>query len=282
MLLTLRQRFVFFVCISVIGFVAAGLLAGFIMLKFPGSTAAVRIASVCQSMFQFVLPAIVTSLIVTRRPADFLEVSRRPDVITLVLAIAVLIAATPAMNFIIDLNNGLKLPESMRGIENALRAMEDNANATISLLMGGTTVGDLVMSVLIVGVLAGFGEELFFRGTFMRLLTTGRVNSHVAVWSVAIMFSAMHLQVFGFVPRMLLGAYFGYLLSWTRCLWIPIMVHATNNIIYVAFHWSYARRGIESTPIDSVGTGDEWWAVVISAVVTAGILCCIYKIKVKG
>ena len=276
MLLTLRQRVIFFICIAVIGFLISGMCGGLLLSKFPGSTAAMRIAAVIQSIFQLILPAIVTALIVTRRPATFLAVDRQINLPMVLFAFAGLLAATPAMNLIINLNQSLSLPESLSGLENALRTMEDNAAKSISLLQGSHTAGNLILNILIIGVLAGFGEELFFRGTFMRLMTTGRINPHVAIWTVAIVFSAMHLQFFGFVPRTLLGAYFGYLLYWSRSLWIPIIIHAANNIMYICWQWAYGATGNETTPVDTIGTDGNWLAVIISIILTTGI---IYVIK---
>ena len=279
MLLTLRQRFIFFICIAIIGLLISGVCGGLILSKFPDSTAAMRIAAVIQSLFQLILPAIVTAMIVTRRPASFLAVDRKINLPIALLALAGLIAATPAMNLIISLNQSLSLPESLSSIENALRSMEDNAARSISLLQGDHTVGNLIMNILIIGVLAGFGEELFFRGTFMRLMTTGRINPHVAIWTVAIVFSAMHLQFFGFVPRTLLGAYFGYLLYWSRSLWIPIITHAANNIIYVCWQWVYEPSG-KDAPIDTIGPDGNWIAVIISFILTVAIIAVIRNRRV--
>ncbi len=277
MLLTLRQRIIFFICISVFGFLIAGLAGGFIISKFPDSTPAMRIAAVCQSLFQLILPAIVTAVVVTRQPADFLAVNRKVNFPVLALAVAALIAATPAMNYIIALNQSMTFPESLSWLEQSMKSMEENAARSISLLQGGSTVGDLIMSVLIIGCLAGFGEELFFRGTFMRLLTTGRVNPHVAIWTVAIVFSAIHLQFYGFVPRTLLGAYFGYILYWSRCLWIPVIVHAVNNILYIVFQW--ISDGDENNVAASLGSNGEFLSIAVSVSLTALLLVALYKAR---
>ena len=280
MLLSLRQRFIFFICVSVFGFLLSGVIGGLILSKFPGSTAAMRIAAVIQSLFQLIIPAIVTAVIVTRRPATFLAVDKKINFPILLLSLAGLIAATPAMNLIISLNQALTLPESFAWLETSLRAMEENAARSITLLQGGHTVGNLIMNILIMGALAGFGEELFFRGAFMRLMTTGRINPHAAIWTVAIVFSAMHLQFFGFVPRTLLGAYFGYLLYWGRSLWVPVIVHAVNNIIYVVWQWAYGTSGNEQTPIDTIGSDGNWGAVAVSALLTTAIIICIQRRRV--
>lgn len=72
-------------------------------------------------------------------------------------------------------------------------------------------------------------EEFFFRGALQRLIGKWNPNPHFVIWSAAILFSAFHLQFYGFIPRMLLGAYLGYLLLWTRSIWIPVFAHFINN-----------------------------------------------------
>lgn len=272
MLLSFKQRLVFFICAAVIGFIIANVAGGFILMKFPHSTAAMRIAAVCQSLFQLILPSIATAMVVTRRPATFLVVDKTPKVTTLLLATAALLASIPAMNSIISLNESITLPSSMKWLEDAMRTMEDNAAATISLLQGDGSAGDLLMNILIIGVLAGFGEELFFRGTLMRLMTTAGKNVHTAIWLTAILFSAIHLQFYGFVPRMLLGAYFGYLLYWSKSLWIPIAIHAANNIIYVTIQWVSERGGEDAAEIDNIGKSGDWTAIAASVALTAALL----------
>lgn len=280
MLLTLRQRFILFICIALVGFFISGVISSLIIAKFGmQSTAAMRIAAVMQSLFQLIVPAIATAMIVTRRPATFLAIDRRIDLRLLLLAAAALITATPMMNRLIALNEAVTLPDSLAWLEQSLKQMEEQAAATIAVMQGGTSVGDLVMNILIIGVLAGLGEELFFRGTFLRLMTTGRINPHIAVWTVAVVFSAVHLQFYGFVPRTLLGAYFGYLVVWTRCLWIPVIIHALNNIIYISSEWIAARQGLDESAINSYD--GNLLVNAASVIITAALLVIIYRLRPK-
>lgn len=269
LLLNFRQRFVLFVSIAIIGFLIAGFAGSLIIMKFGAdSTPAMRIASVLQSIFQLILPALLTALLVTRMPADFLRLRSGFSIGMLIWAFVILMLSTPAMNFIINWNNEMSLPESMSGLEEWFRNSEDRAVHSLAVLQGQHNVINLIVSILIMGLLAGFGEELFFRGAFQRLLTTGGVNRHVAVWSVAFVFSAIHFQFYGFVPRLLLGAYLGYLLVWSKSLWLPIAIHALNNTLYVTLHWDY--RDAATQPLsDGIGTGSSWPYAVVSAVITA-------------
>lgn len=210
------------------------------MLVRNGVTAPkMRVATVIQDILIFILPAIVTAMLVTRRPAELLCIDSFPSRLpSWLLPILTLLASIPAMNALIAWNEGLTLPSSMASVEEWMRSSETGAAEMIQILTGGTSVGSLIMSILIVGIFAGFSEELLFRGGLQRLMTTGGLNHHIAIWLTAFIFSAIHMQFFGFFPRLLLGAFFGYLLYWTGSLWVPIIIHTLNNTIVAISMWS--------------------------------------------
>ncbi len=264
--LTLGKRLALFACITIFCLIIASVIVGFIRYKAgENSVPMMRIAAVLQDILLFIIPALVTAILITRLPATFLAVDKKPKGVAVILAIATMICSIPAMNALITFNDGIHLPQSMAALEAAMRHAEEAAQKSIATLLGGDGIGSLAVSVLIVGVLAGFSEEIFFRGTFLRLLTTGRVNTHVAIWVVAFVFSAMHMQFYGFMPRMLLGAFFGYLLCWSGSLWLPIIMHALNNSLYIIGEWS---AGGNEASINTFGA-ENMPAVAVSIVLTA-------------
>lgn len=238
--------------------------------------AALRILAVLQDVFIFLIPAFAMALLSTRLPARLLAVDKVPAPLTLLVAVATLLASVPAMNMVISFNENLHLPAAMASIETTLRQMEDAAASQTALLLSGDSIGALIISILIVGVIAGFSEELFFRGALQRLIMDTRMPAWCVIWLVAFIFSAFHFQFFGFIPRMLLGAYFGYLLYWTRSLWIPVVVHALNNSIYVITQWRSTATTDETTLVNfnSFGTDlsqpMEIAGVCLSALLTIG------------
>lgn len=272
LVLSLPQRLLLLGCVFVICYlITAGLMYVLTRLLSGNALGAVRIAAVLQDVLMFIIPALVTALLVTRRPAQLLCLLRTPSLGAIIGVGALLLVSIPVQEAVIYWNANISLPDSLYRLEEMARHYEDAAGETMRLLMQGTSAGTLVVNILVVGIFAGFSEELLFRGCFQRLLTTGGVNAHVAVWTVAFFFSAMHFQLFGFVPRLLLGAYFGYLLLWTRSLWVPVTAHVLNNILYTVTAWYGVRRhGIEA-----LDASPELWSpalTVASAVVTAGIL----------
>ncbi len=271
--LTLAKRLLLLLCIFVIGFFIVGVVSSIVLTVFGDSIKALRIITVLQDILMFILPAVVTALMVTRQPATLLCIDRRPPLNPTLICICTLLCSIPAMNFVIWLNTNIPLPSD---IYYTLMSMENAAAETIKKLSGDHTVMNLILSVLIVGVFAGLSEELFFRGGVQRLLITGGVNHHVAIWVTAIFFSLLHLQFFGFVPRVLLGAFFGYALLWTRSLWVPIILHSLNNTIYVVAEWlNYGAD--EPSKVDAIGSGTDIAYVAVSAVLTAIGLTILYR-----
>ena len=262
----------FILCLSLTSILMPLLMA---VIKRP--QAAMRIATVAQDLLIFIIPAIIAAMMSTRLPARMLGIDTKPRLGVIALSLATLIVAVPALNLVIEWNQSVHLPASMANAEAWLRQMEDAAAQATDLMLGGNTIASLIMSILIVGLLAGFSEELFFRGALQRLLMSTRIGTHVAIWLSAFIFSAFHFQFFGFVPRLLLGAYFGYLLWWTGSLWVPMAVHIFNNSLVVLGQWHTVNLGGTPGVLDGFGADmhstPDIIAVIASVVLTvAGII----------
>lgn len=231
-----------------------------------------RIFAVLQDLLVFILPAIVAAFVATRLPASLLTVNVRPRLFSILMAIVVMVTSLPAMELLIEWNNNIHLPESMSGLEESLRSMEDSASAGIGALSGSGSVGDLIMGILIIGVLTGIAEEFFFRGALQNLfMSMPKVKKHFAIWAAAFIFSFMHFQFFGFLPRLLLGAYFGYLIWWTGSVWVPVIAHAFNNSLVVLLSWFTLRDGGVAESVEkasAINIGSDWITIVLSVAVT--------------
>lgn len=277
------QRIIMFISVSMIGLFIAAVLSTIIMMR--GQTATtLRIATLINDIIMFVMPPVICAVIYSYRPAEYLRVASAPGLTPLILAVGTMICSIPMMNMIIEWNEGLSLPSSLAAMESWMREAEQRAGDTVNTLMGGSSAGSLILSILIVGVLAGFSEELFFRGGIQRLLVSGRVNPHVAIWVTAFLFSAIHLQFFGFFPRLLLGAFFGYLLYWTKNLWVPIVCHILNNSIVATVTWMTARGSATSGGLNEIGTAvsaHQLLWVTVSIIMTFMLLMTL-KLKMRS
>lgn len=240
------------------------------------STARLRIATLFQDILLFIAPAVVTALMSSRMPARFLSIDRGFSLKALIAAVVVMIVSVPLQNAIIQWNASLSLPEALTGVDRWMKETEATMQHHTALLLGGTTVKDLIAGLLIVGVFAALSEELFFRGALQRILQGSKTSAHSAIWIGAVIFSAFHMQFLGFVPRMLLGALFGYLVWWSGSLWLPVIVHALNNSMVVTTQWRARCLGVESTA-DTFGA-DSPLLIAASAVLTVGAIILLRRV----
>lgn len=275
--LALVILFAFFAFFLIITPILSGLIAHFCQKP----VVVVRLSMIIQDILVFILPAIATALLATRLPARLLAIDRMPSLKVAFIAVAVLLSSMPIMNIIVEWNQSVKFPESLSELELTFRNLEETAQGVVDSLMAGASVGSLIVSILIIGVLAGFSEELFFRGAMQRIFMSGTMNGHMAIWTVAVIFSLFHFQFFGFVPRVLLGGYFGYLLWWSRSVWLPVLLHVVNNSLVVFFTWRTVNYPEASINPDKIGTDltlwENWLMAGISVVVTSFLIVLLKK-----
>lgn len=189
-----------------------------------------------QAVVMFIAPSIVTARIVADRPFTFLRLSCAPSWLSVAGVIFGYLIALPALNQIIYWNSNISFPESLSYWGEVFREMEDRANDASALMLDVKSWGALLVNLLVIALVTAFGEELFFRGTLQSAsASSGAV--YTSIWVVALVFSAMHFQIFGFIPRLLLGAWFGYLLFWTRSIYVPVLAHFINNGVVVICAW---------------------------------------------
>ena len=233
------------------------------MWRFLMATAAL------QNIGMFIIPAIITARIFNPgKTWQVMQLGHMPRISHVAMMLLIYLASIPAMNAIVAWNEGWQLPESLSW----MRAMEDEAMRMTEMMMNVSSIGQLIVVILIVGLLTGIGEELMFRGSLQRLMSERNINTHIAVWVTAFVFSAIHMQAFGFVPRLLLGAFFGYMMAWSGNLWLPILAHALNNsLTTLTYHYPSLEHMMW------IGTEPTTMSIVVSIVATTILLCIYYK-----
>lgn len=231
-----------------------------------------------QAICTFIVPAWIAAILWSEQPKDYLHLKplEQTDRTLLLLAIATIICALPLINYLAYLNSRISLPESMQGLEAKMREMEDRAAELLKAFMtieNGSIIF-LLFNIVVLALIPAIGEEMTFRGVLQSLF---RRNRHLAVWMTAFIFSFIHFQFYGFIPRMLLGALLGYALVWTDNLIYSITMHATNNMMAVLlFYIATFVLQLPDGELDYLGTGDTWWLTAISLQLTA---VCIYLFR---
>lgn len=269
----LSRRLLLLLCLMLLGVIATSILLLFV----PDGNLFVMLTM--QDILAFILPAVVTMAIIYRRPFHVMGLDRAPSWLAITIVIVFYVISLPAMNWLVEMNKAMSLPSWMAGIEQAMRAAEDSAAEVTQEMLNINSVGQLILCVLVVGVMAGLSEEMLFRGALLRTMQDSRLGKHAVVWITAILFSAFHLQFYGFVPRMLLGVWLGYLFVWTGSLWVPIIAHTLNNSTVVLMSYLSNKGVIPEGFGDNLGlpaAGSFPWLATCSLIASLALAISVH------
>jgi membrane protease YdiL (CAAX protease family) len=247
----------------------------------PNMILMMKLVQTVAVVFIFIAPAVAFAILWTREGLRYLGMSIKPAFSTTLIASIGMVVALPLINGLAELNQRMQLPASLHHLEEWMKRSEDTAAKMTEAFMQGTDISTLFLNLFVIAFMAAISEELFFRGMLQKVLIECFKNKHVSIWIGAILFSAFHMQFYGFIPRMFMGAYLGYLFLWTGSLWPGIIAHFMNNGLAVYVGW-LINRGTISADADKVGMGpEEWIYVAFSATMVIISLILIYRIEKK-
>ncbi|WP_262249712.1 CPBP family intramembrane glutamic endopeptidase [Parapedobacter soli] len=229
-----------------------------------------KIIQAGSSIGMFVFPALMMG-VVERHRYKYLDFKTPVNPQLWFIIIGIMFFSAPIFEQAIKLNERLVLPEALSGLENWMQDKEAELERITRIFLSDTTYWGLFANLLVVAVIAAIGEEFLFRGCVQGILMRWFRNPHLAIWVTAIVFSAIHLQFYGFLPRMLLGALFGYLLLWGKNIWLPVLAHFINNATAVISAFYLQRHG---RSLDDMDFGEQipWYLYFVSFVLTAVLL----------
>ncbi|MBN2613401.1 MAG: CPBP family intramembrane metalloprotease [Bacteroidales bacterium] len=204
-----------------------------------------------QSIGTFLLPALLLAWLFTGNITGYLQLNHRVSLYSMLLVAFSLVTAIPLINFSGYLNSKVPLPGYF---EEFFIQMEESYSRLLTSFLDSSSIKGYLVNMFVIAVLPAVCEEFLFRGVFQRIFTDMTRNKHFGIFLAAALFSLMHFQFSGLLPRLLLGVYFGYLLYWGRTLWLPIAAHFVNNAFAVTFyHFSKAAPG--ESMVDDIGSG---------------------------
>lgn len=214
----------------------------------PELLPALRVLQVLQGMGMLVIPALIYILVVFEKQelgSIFGKLNRQSVLVSLVF----FMVAFPIVNYLAGWNLSVDLPTFLG---DWMEVKESQAGELTALFLDMPTVGLLIFNLIMIALIPAVGEELIFRGIIQRGLIRQFGNPRLGIWLAAILFSAIHLQFLGFVPRMLMGVAMGYLFYWSGNLWYPMIAHFTNNAVSVVLAYSI-QHGMVEAELENAG-----------------------------
>lgn len=233
------KRLLLWVLIPTLGLVVFGVFAMVLPLLHIKPIAAAEISVVMQNLIVMTIPAAIIAAMVSVHPLQFMCVNTMPKW-TIVFGCIVLYAVFfPLLTYLTEWNKQITLPASLSDIEQSMMQLEQEAEKTMRVMIGNQSTPAMIVNVLSIGIMTGIGEELLFRGALQRILQCRPMNIHVAIFITAAIFSAVHFQFYGFVPRLVFGMLLGYIMYLTGSVWCSALIHAINNSSVVVMCWLF-------------------------------------------
>ena len=265
---TQGSRLLTFMLLLIFGILFSSVLGVFVAMINGGeifSFKNLRIIQVLNQVVGFMMPAVVYAILVKEKPFNFLGFNKMPA--WSLLGIVAMFTIIPFLGTVTDWNDSIVFPESMRAIEEQMRATQQKSEEIIEMFI---SQGSLFSSLLIIAALAAVSEELLFRSVIQRWLMKLFKNVHVAIIVTAIVFSAFHMDFFGFFPRLFLGVMLGYMFWMTGSIFPSMLMHFVNNATIVMLHY-LNTRGFIDIDVDHFCSTDNVLVIILSLIMTVAI-----------
>lgn len=242
------------------------------LYRFMQGELAYKLLLILSSILTFGLPSIAATVLIDHEKNPFSGVcmTKGAKVGKYLLAVAFMLAIMPAVELLSSLNASYSFPESMKGIEDYFRAADMRAMEATQRALSGSGVGFYILNIIALAITPAICEEMFFRGVLQKNLVGMMKNKHIAILLTAFVFSAVHIQFSGLLPRFVLGAVLGYLFYTSGSLWTSIVAHATNNALVVSAAYFGGASAAEIPDISIFA--NIWWITAIVVGLAVAVL----------
>jgi membrane protease YdiL (CAAX protease family) len=207
----------------------------------------IRYLLIIQDLSFLFIPGVILLSVMKQPGSKFIEL-KTPELKEIGLVILLTICIFPVSSFTGQINSAIHLPSWLSGVEQWMIKREQATDNLIDSLVVSDTFRIMLLNLFIIALIPAIAEEIIFRGVFQRIFTRLFKSGHLAIWVTAFIFSTIHFQFLGFIPRFILGLVFGYLFFWGGTLWLPIISHFVNNAYPVILTYVHGIEKTNATP----------------------------------
>lgn len=221
----------------------------------------------------FIITSIGFSVLEVGEFKFHLRLTSFPPIKMVLMGMFAILVAQCFIPALVELNKMIPLPA-------ALAFLKSSSEKTAELEKLITTFNNplqFVLVSLVIALIPAIGEEMFFRGLLLGDLLKGKMNPLSAILISGLIFSISHHRFENVLAIWLMGSFLGYLYYVSGSLWLPVIVHFTNNFATVIVKGLYNTHAISMNP-DTFQP--PIYAVLISSLIFLGCLFAFQKWKV--
>lgn len=242
----------------------------------PKNSNAVKIIQCIQAVFGFLVPAILTAVVLNRRPAKLLGFTGKISLMQIAVVCAIMFAGLFVSGFFSFVNQHIPISDSLR---QKFMEMEKNYDRQVQAILQIKTAKDYLVGLFVIAFVPALCEEALFRGGLQNYLSRWIKRPWLSIVIVSILFSALHISYFGFLSRLFLGIMLGLLFEYSGKLWLNIIAHFFNNAFAVTMIYISTLQG---KPLkDAIEDNSSTWWGVFAIPVVIGLFIYFKKIASK-
>ena len=268
---TLAERIFIMAALLVVGYILSAVIGVIVTLVARSNNmtelSVLRISQISSQILTFVLPPILYACITKKQPMKYLGFNNIP--LWSLLGVALIFTVMPINNVLAEWNSHITLPASMAKLDEIIKQLSELMQATLEKMVNVSNISGLIINLIMIAGLAAFGEELLFRSTLQQFLVKKCKNAHIGIIVTSIIFSLIHFDIYGFLPRVVLGMTLGYMYFYSGSIWVPMIMHFVNNGTVVVL---YYLNNIGATNVDVETFGQtSLLPLIISIIATIAI-----------
>ena len=194
-----------------------------------------KIMQLISSVFIFIIPPLLFSYFENNQYLKELGFNSKFKRQNILMILMIILFSQPLVAYCMQLNLDFihSISDYIPKVIESMKQMEEDAKLLTESLLKMDNIRDLLFNLFLIAIIPAIGEEMFFRGVIQKKLKNILRNPHIAILITSFIFSAIHMQFFGFLPRFFLGIILGYLFYYSGSLWMPIIAHFINNALAV-------------------------------------------------
>lgn len=274
------ERIFIFAALIAFGYILSTLVSVIFaaMCKNMHNLNTLRMTLMSSQFLTFIIPPLLYPILVKDKPFQYLNLNKTSPWFFLI-GFVMMYAILPLNNIFAEWNANLSLPESMKNVEKIMKILQEQATATTEKLLNVDNISGLLINLLMIAGMAAFGEELLFRSIIQKFLLNVCKNVHIGIFIAAFIFSFVHFEFYGFLPRMVLGILLGYMFYYSGSIWVPMLMHFTNNATAVVIYY-LNNIGVTNIDVESFGT-TNFTLLLINIIIMAALFYFTIKLRNK-
>lgn len=271
------QKFLLAVFLVIMAFVVSVILMAPTKMIIEDESWLLRTGQLYTSVFVFIVtPMLYNHFTSQKSILERVGFDNKPNKKAVMFTILSILFISAIIGSLAKLNQSIQFPE---WLEESIKAMEDDAAKLTIQIIATSNPLTILFNLILIGLIPAIGEELMFR-----VLIQNKLQRTMAIWLAiivtSIIFSAMHFQFYGFIPRFALSVWLGILYFWGRSTWLNSIAHFTNNVMGVGSYYIYKLATGEwpsVSEMESMDAGEDLG--IVSYIVMSGLFAlCVFMI----